>query len=45
MQKPDGVDIYDPFTLAFYDQQRFPFLMSRGKFDDFFIVNTKDGTI
>ena len=45
VQKPEEVKIYDPFPLPFYDQEHFPFLMSRGFKDDFFIVNTKDGTM
>ena len=45
VQKPEGVHIFDPFPLPFYDQEHFPFLMSRGFKDDFFIVNTKDGTM
>ena len=45
VQKPDRVSICDPIPLPFYDQERFPFLMSRGDRDDFFIVNTKEGTM
>ena len=45
VQTPDGVRICDPFPLPFYDQERFPFLMSRGKLHDFFVINTKDGTM
>ena len=41
----EGWSICKPFLLPFYDQQRFPFLMSRGYDNDFFIVNTKDGTM
>ena len=45
VQKPDGVRILDPIPLPFYDQERFPFLMSRGDENDFFVINTKDGTM
>ena len=45
MQKPDGEETLDPITLPFYDKERYPFLMSRGDKNDFFVINTKDGTV
>ena len=40
VQKPDGVEMGEPFLLPFYDLERFPFLITIGE-NDFFIVNTK----
>ena len=42
---PGKVGINDPIPLPFYDQERLPFLMSRGDCYDFFLINTKDGTM
>ena len=46
VQMPEGVRlIYDHIPLPFYDQEHFPFLISKGNTHNLFIVNTKDWTI
>ena len=35
----------DPILLPFYDQERFPYVITRGWWHHFFIVNTQDGTM
>ena len=45
VQKPDGVRICHPIHLPFYDQEQFPFVISQGHLNDFFLINVKDMTM
>ena len=42
VQNREGVYLFDPFLLPFYDPQRFPLVLARGYENDFFVVNIKD---
>lgn len=44
MDKADDMNLLDPFKLPFFDYEKFPFLMVRDTYSNFYLANVKEFT-